>query len=266
MPRIGISQRRCNVYLIRQCIGQAACRLYWTYIAQLKYWEYQCAATSQCFLLDAHRATAPLCRALRDVSMELGAPGDDDRRSTFERTLRGTGAVYFRFTLVHVSHHVSISIVWTGTPRQGACCWCSHPFNSLACIARSRWDEGACCALWASRCDFRDPGWGDPGFRNVMCCFCTFPGPICDCVCFGSCLFYLMARAHFSTQAAVLICIEHYCPHDDVFLFSLLCLFAVCGCFFGCVFCGGFSWFLGWVALHRTWTDTGLRKGPPALF
>ena len=44
-------------------------------------------------------------------------------------------------------------------------------------------------------------------------------------------------------------------------------LFVVVFCLvFGCVFCGGFSWFLGWVALHRLWTDTGLRKGPPALF
>ena len=48
-------------------------------------------------------------------------------------------------------------------------------FNSLTCMSRSHWDEGACCALWASRCDFRDPGWGDPGFSQREVLFLHLP-------------------------------------------------------------------------------------------
>ena len=83
-----------------------------------------------------------------------------------------------------------------------------HP-NSY-CTARSHWDEGACYALWASRCDLRDPGWGDPGFsqRDVLF-FVSSPGSckvMCwVCVCFTQGLI-------FSTQAAVirreLICLS----------------------------------------------------------
>ena len=41
------------------------------------------------------------------------------------------------------------------------------------------WDWGACCALWTSRCNLRDPGWGDPGFpQRVDGLFAPFPGAL----------------------------------------------------------------------------------------
>ena len=60
-----------------------------------------------------------LSETLHDVSMELSAPEDEDRRNTFERTLRGTGAFHLRFTLVHVSQHVSISNSLDGNTTAG---------------------------------------------------------------------------------------------------------------------------------------------------
>ena len=142
--------------------------------------------------------------------MEPGAPKMRDRRCTF---------VSHEFMFHTMSQ---FPIVWTGTPRQGACCWCSHPFNSLA--QRSHWDEGACCALWASRCDFRDPGWRDPGFpqREV--------------------LFLRLLRANLTVFVFVLACFTrwpvlisaHKCVNLHRVLLSNMTMFS---CFLCCVFC-----------------------------
>ena len=100
--------------------------------------------------------------------MEPSAPEDDDRRSAPERTLRGAGAFHLRFTLVHVSHHVSFHFFGRYTTA-GCLLLVFHP-EFIGLHRAISLDEGACCALWASRCDFWDPGWGDPGFpqRDVL--------------------------------------------------------------------------------------------------
>ena len=129
-----------------------------------------------------------------------------------------------------------------GTPRQGACCW-SSILNSLVCIAQSHWDEGACCALWASRCDFRDPGWGDPGFPQRDVLFLHLPRAPCDCDVFVFVCFTPLRKAQFfSTQAAFNL---HRAILSNMTLFScsLCCVFCfllfvfVCGvrgCLFVC--------------------------------
>ena len=44
-------------------------------------------------------------------------------------------------------------------------------------------------APWASQCDLRDPGWGDPGFRHCWsACVCTFTAILLWCL-VGLCCF-----------------------------------------------------------------------------
>ena len=126
-------------------------------------------------------------------------------------------------------------IVWTITPRQGACCWYFHPFNSSASIARSQ--RGKVPVVPCGRLVVISGilAGGTLGFRNGYCCFCTFSGPYRDGACLCLCFLFLMARAHLSTQAAVVICIEHFCPHDDAFSFCLLRFCCLLFLFWFCV-------------------------------
>ena len=64
-------------------------------------------------------------------------------------------------------------------------------------------------ALTATRCDLRDPGWGDPGFPQRVLLL-----PHLQRAIFGVCFAFVfqMARADDSTQDALLIRQEHHCP------------------------------------------------------
>ena len=96
-------------------------------------------------------------------------------------------------------------------------------------------NKGACYALWASRCDLRDPRWGNPGFPAMLVLF-VFLHLLRDlAVMFRNRLFF--ARSiHRHTSCCNLI--ELICPYDGV---SLLAFVLFCGavCFL-VLFC----WFL----------------------
>ena len=112
--------------------------------------------------------------------------------------------------------------------------------------------------LWASRSDFRDPGWGDPGFPQRDVAFAPSPGPFV--IVMFSCLFALpKARDLFSTQAAGLIRIRAILSNMTFFvLFFFVCC---CLCFLFFVFGFGALWlfpvFCFWldgIELDRHWT------------
>ena len=100
--------------------------------------------------------------------VELDAQ-DDARQSTPERNLRGAVTFHLRFTLGPFSLHFLFGSLTTAGCLLLVCIL-------IHCTVSTHVSEGACHALWASRCDLRDPGWGDPGFPHRWFCslFCTF--------------------------------------------------------------------------------------------
>ena len=107
---------------------------------------------------------------------------------------------------------------------------------------------------------------GTLGFRNVKCCFCTFPGPFCDCDVFVFICFTQGPRPFQHTSCWFNSHKSNTVQHD-VFVSCSFCLL----CFLVFVFCVwvwcfvAVSVFRLWVGWHRNWTDTGLCKGPCSL-
>ena len=67
--------------------------------------------------------------------------------------LRFTVVLFHTFCFAYcvcIAYHGRVPAAGSMTPSSSVC------FLS--------WDWGACYALWASRCDLRDVGWGDPEF------------------------------------------------------------------------------------------------------
>ena len=84
------------------------------------------------------------------------------------------------------SHLVFFWIVLDRLPRQGACRWVTSQFT-----ARPSHALEVPYARWASQCDLRDPGWGDPGFRHCWSAFgsCTSTAILLCCLVVCLCAF-----------------------------------------------------------------------------
>ena len=103
-------------------------------------------------------------------------------------------------------------------------------------------------ASTATRCDLRDPGWGDPGFPQRGLLLPHLRMAIFDVLLV---VVFQMACVDNSTKEAILIHQEHLTVQLPCFVVVLFfCLFCLCLLFFVvCVF--GFAWFPVFVVCLR---------------
>ena len=142
---------------------------------------------------------------------------DDARQSTPERNLRGAVMFHLRFIL-GLFHFISLFGSLTTAGCLLLVCILIH------CTVSTHVNEGACYALWASRCDLRDPGWGDPGFPRRWSCLLFLHLLRALAVMFWTRVCFLQDRIHRHTSCCNLT--RAHMSITTVFLCCFFCWFA----------------------------------------